>query len=69
MPSVFLPGPRSSSRLPATNLTPERIMQAFASASDNFLGAEWHVVFKGSVPGVYPAWYFISPLSWIFTLG
>jgi hypothetical protein len=64
-----LPGPHSSSQPAATNLTPERIMQVFASASDNFLGAEWHVVFKGKRPGVYPAWYFISPLSWIFTLG
>jgi hypothetical protein len=35
---------------------PEAVMTAFASASDNFLGAEWYVVFKGLRPGVYPAW-------------
>jgi hypothetical protein len=40
---------------PATPM-PEAIMAAFASASDNFLGAEWHVVFKGLKPGIYPAW-------------
>src|SRR6266436_1229128 len=36
--------------------TPEAIMAAFSSASDNFLSAEWHVVFKGLRPGIYPAW-------------
>lgn len=36
--------------------TPDAAMVAFASASDDFLGAEWHVVFKGKRPGVYPAW-------------
>jgi hypothetical protein len=36
--------------------TPEAVMEAFAAASDNFLGAEWHVVFKGKRPGIYPAW-------------
>ncbi|KIM89859.1 hypothetical protein PILCRDRAFT_84703 [Piloderma croceum F 1598] len=40
--------------------TPEAIMAAFASASDDFLGAEWHVVFKGKRPGVYPAWNFAA---------
>ena len=35
---------------------PEAIMDAFASSSDAFLGAEWYVVFKGLRPGVYPAW-------------
>lgn len=42
------------------NPTPEALMEAFASADDNFLGAEWHVVFKGKRPGVYPAWYVFS---------
>jgi hypothetical protein len=44
--------------------TPEALMQAFAMASDDFLGAKWHVVFKGKRPGVYPAWLvtFISSL-------
>jgi len=36
--------------------TPEALMIAFADASDEFLGAEWHVVFKGKRPGIYPAW-------------
>ena len=36
--------------------TPEAVMAAFAGASDGFLGAEWHVVFKGKMPGIYPAW-------------
>ena len=36
--------------------TPEAVMAAFADASDDFLGVEWHVVFKGKRPGVYPAW-------------
>jgi hypothetical protein len=36
--------------------TPEAIMQAFSESADDFLGAEWHVVFKGKMPGVYPAW-------------
>jgi hypothetical protein len=35
---------------------PYTIMNAFASSSDTFLGAEWHIVFKGLRPGVYPAW-------------
>jgi hypothetical protein len=35
---------------------PDAVMSTFASASDDFLGAEWHVVFKGRRPGVYPAW-------------
>jgi hypothetical protein len=33
-----------------TSPTPEVLMQAFASANNNFLGTEWH-------PGVYLAWY------------
>ena len=36
--------------------TPEALMVVFAEASDTFLGAEWHVVFKGRRPGIYPAW-------------
>ncbi|KIM74213.1 hypothetical protein PILCRDRAFT_92724 [Piloderma croceum F 1598] len=40
--------------------TPEAIMAAFSSASDNFLSAEWHIVFKGLRPGVYPAWNFAA---------
>jgi hypothetical protein len=31
-------------------------MEAFRTVNDSFLGAEWHVVFKGKRPGVYPAW-------------
>jgi hypothetical protein len=36
---------------------PEAMMESFAGADDDFLGAEWHVVFKGKRPGVYPAWF------------
>jgi hypothetical protein len=36
--------------------TPEAVMVAFGSVSADFLGVEWHVVFKGKRPGVYPAW-------------
>jgi len=35
---------------------PEATMTAFAASAEDFLGAEWHVVFKGRRPGVYPAW-------------
>jgi hypothetical protein len=40
---------------PAMPMT-KAVMAAFALASDNFLEAEWYVVFKGKKPGVYPAW-------------
>jgi len=44
-------------------------MHALASAEEIFLGAEWHVVFKGKHPGVYPAWYGIFSLySCVFTI-
>ena len=39
---------------PATPM-PDVLMDAFALALDDFLGAEWHVVFRGKRPGVYPA--------------
>jgi len=54
----ILPARRDAIQLaPAPAIpTPEAIMAAFASASDDFLRAEWHVVFKGKRPGVYPAW-------------
>jgi hypothetical protein len=53
-----LPARGDTSRLALTPALPmpEGVMQAFASVSDDFLGAEWHVVFKGKKPGVYPAW-------------
>lgn len=35
---------------------PPGVMQAFLDADDDFLGAEWHVVFKGRTPGIYPTW-------------
>jgi hypothetical protein len=35
---------------------PDAMMSTFTLALDDFLGAEWHVVFKGKRPGVYPAW-------------
>lgn len=39
---------------------PRALVDAFELVSDDFLGAEWHVVFKGRQPGVYPAWYIVS---------
>lgn len=42
---------------PAAAPTPAAIMDVFASVAGDFLGAEWHVVFKGKRPGIYPAWY------------
>ena len=36
--------------------TPQAIMDAFASMPDDFLGADWYVVYKGKRPGLYPAW-------------
>lgn len=36
--------------------TPEALMEAFSQCDEAFLSAEWHVVFKGRRPGVYPAW-------------
>ncbi|KAF7985448.1 hypothetical protein HWV62_5191 [Athelia sp. TMB] len=35
---------------------PPRVYDALSRASDQYLGAEWHVVFRGRTPGVYPAW-------------
>ena len=35
---------------------PDVLIDAFASALDNFLGAEWHVIFRGKRSEVYPAW-------------
>jgi hypothetical protein len=56
---VLPPRNRQGQRVPAAapaTPTPQAIMAAFAGASDDFLGAEWHVVFKGRRPGIYPAW-------------
>lgn len=36
--------------------TPEAFMDALQHVDDDFLGQEWHVVYKGKRPGVYPAW-------------
>jgi hypothetical protein len=54
----ILPPRRNAGQRPLASAipTPEALMIAFASASDDFLGAEWHVVFKGKRPGIYPAW-------------
>lgn len=38
------------------NPMPPVIMEGFMEADENFLGAEWYVVFKGKMPGIYPAW-------------
>ena len=40
---------------PATP-TPQEIMDAFTSMPDDFLGAEWYVVYKGRQPDLYPTW-------------
>jgi hypothetical protein len=50
--------PRENSQLaplPAAPMPPA-VMAAFSSTSSDFLGAEWHVVFKCKRPGIYPAW-------------
>ncbi|KAF8495255.1 hypothetical protein F5888DRAFT_1635739 [Russula emetica] len=49
---------RQQAPAPASPM-PEALVTTFASVSDDFLGAEWHVVFKGKRPGVYPAWNFV----------
>jgi hypothetical protein len=35
---------------------PPPVMQAFEEADEQFLQADWHVVYKGLTPGIYPAW-------------
>lgn len=44
---------------PPSAPTPAAVLDAFRAADSQFLGPEWHVVFKGRSPGVYPAWYVI----------
>lgn len=52
-----LPRRGSTDRAPDPAMpTPTAILDAFGAVSDDFLGAEWHVVFKGKAPGIYPAW-------------
>lgn len=52
-----LPGRNSTAPLPLIAApTPLPLLHSFSQVSDDFLGAEWHVVFKGRCPGVYPAW-------------
>jgi hypothetical protein len=36
---------------------PPALMNAFEETDGDYLGADWHVVFKGRTPGMYPAWY------------
>ncbi|KZP12465.1 hypothetical protein FIBSPDRAFT_961411 [Athelia psychrophila] len=45
---------------PAAAPTPAAVLAAFTAVSDTFLGTDWHVVFKGLCPGVYPAWNFVA---------
>ena len=53
----ILPRRGDTSQTPAPAIpTPENMMEAFTNTSSDFLGADWHVVFKGLRPGVYPAW-------------
>lgn len=47
----------NNGRLPPAAPTPAAVMTAFDTVSDDFLGEEWHVVFKGRQPGYYPAWF------------
>lgn len=47
--------PRAGDYAPAAP-TPEALMEALEFVDDDFLGAEWHVVYKGKRPGVYPSW-------------
>ena len=35
---------------------PVDVMRAWEQASDDFLGVEWHVVFKGKCTGIFPSW-------------
>ena len=35
---------------------PDEIMDAWMEVSDEFLGSEWHVVFKGKRTGLFPSW-------------
>lgn len=42
------------------NPTLEAFMRVLRDAPDDFLGQEWHVVFKGKRPGVYPSWAFAA---------
>lgn len=41
---------------PPASPTPQEVMDAFAAVPDDFLGAEWYVVYKGRRPGLYPSW-------------
>lgn len=36
--------------------TPQAIMDSLEHVADDFAGEEWHVVFKGKQPGIYPTW-------------
>ena len=47
--------PSTSTPAPATPM-PESMLEAWAEVADDFLESEWHVVFKGKTPGVYPTW-------------
>lgn len=54
---ILLPQHTTDGRVPAAAIPmPTAVMDAFSAASSDFLGAEWHVVFKGKRPRVYPAW-------------
>jgi hypothetical protein len=52
------PGSRAPASAPAA-LIPPPVMDELRDADDEFLGAEWHVVFKGLTPGIFPTWYVI----------
>jgi hypothetical protein len=35
---------------------PDEIITAWREVGDEFLGSEWHVVFKGKRMGLFPSW-------------
>lgn len=66
-----LPAPGSQGAVAlATPMSPA-VMNIFKDADDEFLGAEWYVVFKGLTPGIFPTWYVLCEQlrEQIFTVG
>ena len=56
-----VPPPNSDEPPPAPFVPlPPRVYDTLSQSSDHFQGAEWHVVFRGRRPGVYPAWLVIT---------
>jgi Caulimovirus viroplasmin len=51
----IVPGLGSASQ-PASQPIEDAARIALASMPADFLGMEWHVVYKGRTPGIYPGW-------------